>query len=299
MPNGSETGAFKILIVDDNDKDRLMLTQQIEVAFPRDYEITEATSLTEAMNVLLKKGESGFDMIILDVTLRDSPTSTHAVRQIRKRVPVTPIVISSNKSEVLTAEAMIEAGANDYVVKGTNTPKELVRTILVARARMKARHYPVVDQVMINEMERTRNDLEKASPEDGFSAFNKAQQAALDVSADTLRTLRKIEGTVERTSDFMANMDRNVIPEIKRSLEDHSKIIGKIDVSIRGNGKKGLTERLAITETKIDDMSFRIDKMPLAKADNKKSWASWTTSIILGVLTFAGAVIAAIITKYS
>lgn len=91
---------------------------------------TVATSLASG---LLKLAEAEFDVILLDLTLPDSQGLDTLVA-VRNCVPSTAIVVLTALDE---AEAAIELGAQEYLLKEEVTPSILRRAISRSRARLK------------------------------------------------------------------------------------------------------------------------------------------------------------------
>jgi DNA-binding response OmpR family regulator len=114
-----------ILIVDDDDKVRLLLRRCFE---SEGYRVSEAASRSE-VDTHLSAG--GLDLITLDLTLPDSDGFTIA-RDIRARSRV-PIVMVTGKSDMIDRVVGLELGADDYIAKPFHVREVLARIRAVLR----------------------------------------------------------------------------------------------------------------------------------------------------------------------
>lgn len=123
-----------VLLIEDNPGDqRLMqelLREVTSVAIQLDY----ADSLRQGMQLLK---QTSFDVVLLDLFLSDSQgfaTFTQLHQQERK----TPIVVTTGLNDETLALNAVQAGAQDYLVKGQITGELLVRSIRYAIERKRA-----------------------------------------------------------------------------------------------------------------------------------------------------------------
>jgi DNA-binding response OmpR family regulator len=114
-----------ILIVDDDDKVRLLLRRCFE---SEGYRVSEAASRGE-VDTHISAG--GLDLITLDLTLPDSDGLTIA-RDIRARSRV-PIVMVTGKSDMIDRVVGLELGADDYIAKPFHVREVLARIRAVLR----------------------------------------------------------------------------------------------------------------------------------------------------------------------
>lgn len=128
---------MRILLIEDNPGDAI-LTREALLEAPEEVEVRQATTLLEALDVL---AEEQFDAVLLDLNLPDSAglETFHALRQL---APGVPVVILTGQDSDATALAAVEAGAEDYLVKGEFQSEQLVRAIRYAIIRHRSRPQP-------------------------------------------------------------------------------------------------------------------------------------------------------------
>src|SRR5215475_2159006 len=127
-----------LLVVDDNEDNRYMLSQQLNI---QGYDnITIATNGHEALNILRSKS---FDLVLLDIMMPDlngyevleRMRSSPALRDI-------PVIMISAIGELDSVVRCIELGAEDYL------PKPFEPTLLRARVRATLERKRLHDQVV-------------------------------------------------------------------------------------------------------------------------------------------------------
>ncbi|MFN3985054.1 MAG: EAL domain-containing protein [Rhodocyclaceae bacterium] len=133
--------AMRVLLVEDEASDAGLLTVLLrigrgaaEIAEP---EVDWVRTLSEAR----RRGEAEApDVVLLDLSLPDS-TGVGAVRTLRTWFPLVPVIVLTGRDDPDLAVQSIEAGAQDYLVKGDFEPRDLARAIRHAcvRARLESR----------------------------------------------------------------------------------------------------------------------------------------------------------------
>src|SRR6201746_1836066 len=123
MPPGS---ALDILVVDDDDALRNMLTRSFE------REGHRITSVADGHGALEEAGRGQFDVILLDVALGPGPTGYDVARALRARRNVTPLIMLTALDSEADAVQGLEAGADDYVTKpfGLAELRSRIRAVL-------------------------------------------------------------------------------------------------------------------------------------------------------------------------
>ena len=130
---------IKVLLIEDDAGDASLIRHHLKMAQRVDFQVHWVQSMQQAIE-RLKAGELRFDIILLDLSLPDSHglESVRSARAAAAEIPI--IVLTGNDDESFALEA-IEAGAEDYLVKGGFESEMLVRAIRYAsqRAHMEAR----------------------------------------------------------------------------------------------------------------------------------------------------------------
>ncbi len=135
----SET--IKLLLIEDNPYDvkviHLMLVSQ-ERLLPTDarFEIIDAPTLREGVRHL---HENPPDLVMLDLSLPDSDGLDTFLR-VHAENPVVPVIIISATDDMQLAIEAVQAGAQDYLLKGEMSRNLLVRAIHHALERQAIRY---------------------------------------------------------------------------------------------------------------------------------------------------------------
>jgi PAS domain S-box-containing protein len=126
---------IKLLLVEDNPGDVLLLRSTLETLGPGRYHVVNATSLNGAVTAL---AGGRFDAILLDLSLPDSrglATIQH-VQGLSLGVPI--VVLTGANDETMALEA-VRHGAEDYLVKGAADGRSITRAVRYALDRSQAR----------------------------------------------------------------------------------------------------------------------------------------------------------------
>lgn len=115
----------KVLIVEDNDGDAMLVRKMLEGAEGQHFEVTRAENLSEATKLI---GVKTFDAILLDLSLPDS----HGIKTIETLyalVPKIPIIVMTGLSDETVGLNAVQKGAQDYLVKGKADASRLINSI--------------------------------------------------------------------------------------------------------------------------------------------------------------------------
>jgi two-component system, cell cycle sensor histidine kinase and response regulator CckA len=126
---------IQVLLVEDNPGDvRLLLEVLDEMSF-HPFEVTQTDSLQGAI-ALLK--QQTFEVILLDLSLPDSMGFDETFTTMHHHVPDLPIVVLTGSNDERLAAKAMQAGAQDYLVKGQVTGELLSRSLRYAIERQRA-----------------------------------------------------------------------------------------------------------------------------------------------------------------
>jgi glutamate dehydrogenase (NAD(P)+) len=99
------------------------------------FDVVSAGTLAEGCRLI---GEQKFDLVLLDLVLPDS-TELETYSRLKAHAPDLPIVILTSLSDVQLASRAVDAGAQDYLIKGKIDGARLIRSIRYALERTHAR----------------------------------------------------------------------------------------------------------------------------------------------------------------
>jgi two-component system, cell cycle sensor histidine kinase and response regulator CckA len=153
---------IKILLVEDNPGDVLLLQETLSEISLVTFVLVNVERLSEALKQLQTEV---FDVILLDLVLPDSQ-GLDSFAKIYQQVPLTPIVVLTGLSDETTAMKAMQAGAQDYLVKGRVSGSDLLmRSIRYAIERKRA-------EAILQKRERELRTLTEHAP-DIISRFDK------------------------------------------------------------------------------------------------------------------------------
>ncbi|TVR11711.1 MAG: response regulator [Planctomycetota bacterium] len=121
---------LELLLVEDSPAERLLFT----AALSRSKQPVQIRSVETLANALSALGESTPNAIILDLSLPDSD-GLETFLAIHRRAPQTPTIVLSGMDDEEVILALIQQGAQDFLVKKQVREGELMRAIKLAIAR--------------------------------------------------------------------------------------------------------------------------------------------------------------------
>jgi diguanylate cyclase (GGDEF)-like protein/PAS domain S-box-containing protein len=124
---------MRVLLVEDNAGDARLLEFMLMDALS-DYTLVKAASLREATRQIR---EQDFDIILLDLSLPDSD-SQHTFWQVYAEAPAVAIVVMTGLDDEAFAAELVQAGAQDFLVKGSVDERLLSRAMRYAIERKRA-----------------------------------------------------------------------------------------------------------------------------------------------------------------
>ena len=121
---------MRILLVEDNPGDARLLEFMLQDAL-RDYHLAQANTLAQAVDLVQA---ALFDIILLDLSLPDAQGKSTFWR-LHKVAPSVPIVVMTGLDDETLAAELAQAGAQDYLIKGSIDGRWLLRVMRYAIER--------------------------------------------------------------------------------------------------------------------------------------------------------------------
>lgn len=128
------TPGIRVLLVEDSAADAQITSDMLVFAQEPRCELTHVARLAEARQLLALER---FDVVLLDLGLPDV-VGVDGVRALRATAPDTAIIVLSGIGSEALAVTALEAGAQDYLVKGRSDEDGLQRSMRFAIARREA-----------------------------------------------------------------------------------------------------------------------------------------------------------------
>lgn len=116
---------YRVLLVEDDPSDANLARQALRASAGSSFDVVWVETLADAIRTLRQEG---FDALLLDLSLPDSMglATVHAIRQAGLELP---LVVLTGHDDTTFAMQVIEAGAQDYLIKGKFDTDALVRAI--------------------------------------------------------------------------------------------------------------------------------------------------------------------------
>jgi diguanylate cyclase (GGDEF)-like protein/PAS domain S-box-containing protein len=139
-----------VLLVEDNDGDARLVEIMLQDTLGPDVKLSRARTLSEALNVVSAHPP---DCVLLDLGLPDAQ-GLEGVRLIKSVVPMVAVVVLTGEADGAIGTEAVEAGAQDYLVKGNTRDETLSRSIRYAIVRKHAEDALVRSQQTLAEAQR-------------------------------------------------------------------------------------------------------------------------------------------------
>lgn len=138
----------RVLVIEDNPADIAAIRLLLNEAGYK-YELFQSNTLSEGLRILR---ETRVDVVLLDLSLHDSLGFT-TLKHFIKEQPGIPVIVLTGNNNVVLGDQSVRAGAQDYLVKGEFTGKQLVDTIRYSQQRFKSQFalQRKVNQMQMNE----------------------------------------------------------------------------------------------------------------------------------------------------
>ncbi len=123
----------RVLLIEDNPGDARLLQEALRGAFT-DLELELSERLSKGLSRLSR---SHFDVVLLDLALPDS-RDIDTLNRVLEHAPWVPVVVVTGTDEEQLGVRSVQAGAQDFLVKGEIEPQHLARAIgyAIERHRM-------------------------------------------------------------------------------------------------------------------------------------------------------------------
>ncbi|GAB3336932.1 hypothetical protein GCM10027429_20820 [Marivirga atlantica] len=232
----SEGDILKILLVEDNEMNRLVATNSLERL---NVEITEAVNGKEAVKTL--KENSNYDLILMDIQMpvMDGLQAATMIRKVLKiNIPIIALSANAFKTEI---DESLAVGMNDYITK-PYVEEEFIRKVLKytnQKILIEPNNKKKVASVAEANDEYTKptalydlSTLDEMS-RGNKSFYNKMINIFIDSSASTITDIQKaIEANdYEKVAKLVHRMKPSILNLNIKSIVDEVKYLEQINTS--------------------------------------------------------------------
>ncbi len=123
---------IRTLVIEDNSGDAALIRKLLSQCQHPRFEVEICNSFRAGLESLENRQ---FDVVLLDLSLPDSPTPLESLGGVQDMAPKTPIILLTGLDDPELATKIVRLGAQDYLVKGEVTASLLVRSIRYAIER--------------------------------------------------------------------------------------------------------------------------------------------------------------------
>jgi PAS domain S-box-containing protein len=124
----------KVLLIEDNPGDARLMREYLADPAGSQFELEHVTSLTDGLARLTR---GGVDLVLLDLSLPDSPMA-ETFKRAHSAAPQVPIIVMSGLDDEKHAIETVQEGAQDYLVKAFVDTRLLVHAMRYAIERKRA-----------------------------------------------------------------------------------------------------------------------------------------------------------------
>ncbi|HSA63822.1 MAG TPA: PAS domain-containing protein [Nitrospira sp.] len=233
---------MRILMVEDNPGDvRLLREYLLGQRGSEDFQHLQVDRLAQALASL---DEASFDAVLLDLSLPDSQ-GIGTLNKVHAAKPGMPIVVMTGLDDEALGLQLLQAGAQDYLVKGEVSASLLRRTLRYAverkRAEVELRRSEIFLQSIVENIPHMI--FVKDASELRFVRFNKAGEELLGHTREDLIGKSDYEMFPKDEADFFTDADRDVLRN--RKVLD----ISEEPILTRGKGLRYLhTKKIPIVD---------------------------------------------------
>ena len=234
----------RVLLVEDDRDDALLLREMIEHGGDSRFEVTETASCLGPALELLQAGAA--DLVLLDLSLPDANGTDTFVRA-HRTAPELPIIVLSGSDNEELALQTVHLGAHEYLVKGRIDPHLLHRAMRYAMERARAESDLARERDLLHTL--IDNIPDRIYFKDRKSRFIRINRALTDLFG-----MAAPEEALGRTdADFYGpEHAKEALEDERRVMESGEPIFNKIEFETMTSGKRSwsLTTKLPLRDTK-------------------------------------------------
>ena len=268
MPAVTET--LKILLVEDNPADARFLKISLEEDMPGQFELVHETYLKEALQTL---SQTPFDVILLDLSLPDAG-GFETLTRASVAAPDIPIVVLTGLDDEEMAHQALQAGAQDYLVKGQKDRSSLLKSLRYAIERHASQ------KNLVSQLEK----MAFRDPLTGLLNRRGLQKALLDEMASAGFDGKNLFALMVGVNDFKSILDTQGRQAGDMVLRE---VASKLKSRLPGRSHLGWLwgdEFLALLPGfKAGEAAFHAEKIRAEIAESPVQWSSKTLRLSVGV----------------
>jgi two-component system, cell cycle response regulator len=143
---------ISVLLVEDNPGDARLFWEALQEAYGSKFDLVHCTTLAQALDHL---GNTQPDVVVVDLGLPDV-LGIEVVNRTQGKAPSVPLVVLTSRADDALGLEALNAGAQDYLVKGELDPRLLSRALRYAMERQRMR-LALQGESLLDELTRLYN----------------------------------------------------------------------------------------------------------------------------------------------
>jgi signal transduction histidine kinase len=252
-------GPIKILLVEDNPGDALLLRESLLEARGVSFTVEVVARLATG---LARLREGGIDVVLLDLGLPDSQGS-ETFSTVHEQVPEVPVIVLTGLADESLAVRTVSEGAQDYLVKGEVSGELLGRAIRYAiRRNHTDSHIRSLNANLERRVLERTSQLEAANGE--LEAFT------YSVSHDLRAPLRQIDGFARILGERLGPVSDPQVQHYLGRVQESARHMGRLVDDLlrlahvgRQSVRRRTTRLEGVVQDAIEDLHSEIGESPI------------------------------------
>lgn len=226
--NASKSNAKrKVLLIEDNLGDARLMREYLADPAGASFELEHVTSLTDG---LARLGNGGIDLVLLDLSLPDSPMA-ETFKRAHAAAPEVPIIVMSGLDDERNAIETVQEGAQDYLVKAFVDTRLLVHAMRYAIERKRAEEALAQERDLLHTLlDNLPDRIYFKDSQSRFTRISKAVAKQFNISHP-----REAMGKTDRDF-FSAEHAESARMDEAQVMETGHPVLGKVEREVLPDG---------------------------------------------------------------